>query len=519
MSVQDFQYLESLDSVRLTPITLADDAAKQRLLIFSEVLMTLALNRDVVVPQSYAFDSWGCAQVAAAVLRARDEVFDNWERSHERSARPFRVHLYAAGSFTEAVIDMLKRMDNAEKPFISSSFPTLNHTKEKAATRLAKGIKRSRSFTDLVDAIGAIDRDAAASFGTAWSEFLEPGAVRGGGVPKERNKKANEKEGNKRESSMSRAVRQLVEGDSELMRLLKATGFAENESVGRLRAALSTLHGAASRAGTDAFEGRSHVHSPGHWPGIDATARELVDGDMELVTEFIDSLYNSTVASSMGLRSVLFSTPVLPSQQIASSYGTVQDLALLFREGGGSAWPTQRPGNRTEFSVTVSARAHGRALETAPARLTKALRELEARQVEAFRVLLEARKNPAFTASANSLHHAVSAGDPDETARAIEKHISLVGRLYGALDWDIGPTGQVVMKIAGAIAEALTVWALGKSGDPNITEITANTAGRMSESGVNEAWRYLSGQNRSHHLAHALGRLVHVQPASLADGP
>src|SRR3954447_12599307 len=96
------QYLESLDSVRTGPGSgvSAEDARLAELQTFLEVLMALALGREIVVPQSYAFDSGAFLHVAHRVLTARPE---------SSTDRPFRPHLFGPGIrvFDDAVRAML----------------------------------------------------------------------------------------------------------------------------------------------------------------------------------------------------------------------------------------------------------------------------------------------------------------------------------------------------------------------------------------------------------------------------
>lgn len=518
-------FLESLDSVRLTPFTPPHDAAHQRLLIFSEVLMTLALNRDIVVPQSYAFDSWGCAQVAAAVLVARDDVAAEIGKrravDEEKVPRPFRVQLHEANSFRDAAVGMLKRMDDEKEPFFSSSFSSLNHTEKKAATEIAERIKKQEKESNLEPLVQAIDKDLSHSFKTTWAEFDKPRATQAEG------KRGDGKDTTNPVMSLKQAVKALTANPAVEARL-KEAGLAAQEAIEEVRKALGRLQEVADADGVDAFANRSYVHKPGAWPGAPngESAADLVGAPaMELVTEFIDSLYNYRLAgTALGLGAASFSTPALHDQRSAGArpargsrersqaFAYAQDLALLFGEDHRRTSGTARSRTVRSFEVTASATEPDRTFEQSPQALKDTLQELESQQTEAFRVLLDARYDERFTMSASSLHEAASQGDHDQVARAIEAHIKIVSGLYKDFDWEMPLPGLFVMKVAGATAEALTGWWLTKSGNPLWAELGAAAAGRYVESALEKPLSALIASNRTHHLAHAMGRLVRVSP-------
>jgi hypothetical protein len=95
------------------PTGISDSERQRRddheLQIFVEVLMTLALGRDVVVPQSYAFDSTGFLSVARTVLQARNRAAID--------EHPFRIHLFGVDSFEDAIANMLSRTFDENRPF------------------------------------------------------------------------------------------------------------------------------------------------------------------------------------------------------------------------------------------------------------------------------------------------------------------------------------------------------------------------------------------------------------------
>ncbi|WP_245239154.1 hypothetical protein [Streptomyces sp. MZ04] len=81
--------------------------------------MTLALGRNVVVPQSYAFDSTGFLNVARTVLQVRNSSATN--------EHPFRIHLFGVDSFEGAISSMLSRAFDKNRPFVSSLLPELHN--------------------------------------------------------------------------------------------------------------------------------------------------------------------------------------------------------------------------------------------------------------------------------------------------------------------------------------------------------------------------------------------------------
>src|SRR6266516_6581485 len=99
MTSAQLQYLESLDSIR-APWIDREERTFSDLQILLEVVLSLALGRQVVVPQPYALDSLGFLRAAGIVLRARNAARNRNE--HLPKDMPFRLHLYGANTFEEA---------------------------------------------------------------------------------------------------------------------------------------------------------------------------------------------------------------------------------------------------------------------------------------------------------------------------------------------------------------------------------------------------------------------------------
>src|SRR6266568_2216738 len=164
-----FQYLQSLDSVSAPwvgqggPVHVGDRALTRRDQIFLDVLMTLVFGRDVVVPQSYAFDSGGFLEVAAMVLKARDSARANADR-------PFRLHLFKFDTFDQAVEDMLSRVGSLERPFYSSLLPKLNQAAQ-------EGVKIPRTLDELLTS-QLIDDEPAQALRTVQRELGSMSRVR-----------------------------------------------------------------------------------------------------------------------------------------------------------------------------------------------------------------------------------------------------------------------------------------------------------------------------------------------------
>src|SRR4051794_11124500 len=119
-------FLESLDPVRGAALQGdADDLVLglDDLHVFTEALLTLALGRQIVVPQPYAFDSVSFLSLAAHVLAARPAGVPG-----ANVDRPFGWHAHGAGlkGIDAALAAMISRDPISDNPFHSSAWHQLN---------------------------------------------------------------------------------------------------------------------------------------------------------------------------------------------------------------------------------------------------------------------------------------------------------------------------------------------------------------------------------------------------------
>ncbi|MFD8596158.1 hypothetical protein ACFV1L_14275 [Kitasatospora sp. NPDC059646] len=487
-----FQYLESIDSTRTAwgGPERRDEGLSEELQIFTEVLMTLALGRDVVVPQSYAFDSFGFQRVAATVLRARD--------STTAGEHPFRPHLFGARSYEEAVAGILARTVDPANPFLSCLLPELN---DPAAYGLDPGEVREQAagFDRLLNA-----------------EWL--GAERADGLAVVRDE-------------FRHLPRVAARPPARLYTLgeLVVSAVDETSPMGRAVADLSepyrevhaTLAAAIRRLGTDrpqAFHHRSRLRLSRPWPGDPAgrTPEEIVGGPevLGMVVEFVDTLYNLIVVDSIGVADTTLSTGLGRDSSRLAVRAIAQELALAqYRtrsHPGDRAVPAaDDTGTGPLFEVKVDAAA-GLTDERVHARMA-ALRTAAA---DAIGALLQARAERGRSAKSpfwQGLERLRAAEDPLSARKALDAHLARVAAVLGDRT-GLAPIGglaiELVLTAAGAVGPALAteVWKL-----PGLVGYPAMAAGAVGNVLYRKGKDSVARRLSTRRLACALGRIVDVR--------
>jgi hypothetical protein len=435
-----YQYLESMDSVRTPFRAAADDDELQeisKLQIFSEVLMTLILGREVVVPQSYAFDSYGFLQVARTFLDARDTAGASAEH-------PFRPHLFGAGvdSFDDAVTSILARVDDPNRPFVSSAFPELNDPEKTSPSIRPRDVHWLLRRDWLDDA-------RRASLAAVHDEFARLGPV----IPRPYPNFA----------SLQDLLKTFI--DPEVF-----SKPNEREVYERLVRAIKALDPSRS-----ALDLRSTLRANHPLPGDPAgrTPAEIV-GDAETlddVIEFIDTLYNAVIVGSIGVATPTFSTGVVTDEDRLAPKRIAQHLAVVryqLRPG-----ELGRPDDRTFATAKPMFEVHeaGVAAKDGVHRL---YHEAEETLPELFRE--RARRRSQFWIGLDNVRTARAASDAAATRKAMEKHLAYVSRVLGRdIDVQMSHEGLVGLALgvgsAGGTTFATATWAL----PPSIQGLIAGT--------------------------------------------
>jgi hypothetical protein len=151
--------------VRLARPSLVDAEAEAldyrgtELQVFLEVLLTLAMGYDVVVPQSYALDSWAFVRIAGRVREAREAAGSK--------DRPFRLHLFGddIDTYRDARAAMLNRVHDPNAPFVSSLLPGLAEVDPGRIARLRDNPDKFWSWADTQgDDLGPLLQSVDAEF-------------------------------------------------------------------------------------------------------------------------------------------------------------------------------------------------------------------------------------------------------------------------------------------------------------------------------------------------------------------
>ncbi|MFL6076234.1 MAG: hypothetical protein ACJ73S_22815 [Mycobacteriales bacterium] len=398
-------YLESLDSVRLPwsgegGVDPGGVGAQHQLQVFAEVLMTLALGRDLVVPQSYAFDSLSFARVAVDLLAARNQVAPG--------ARPIRLHLFRSGSYAGAVAAMVTRTHDPDRPFVSSLYPELrDEDPAELAVLDATTVPRWLLGRDwLGDERGDALELLFAEFAGATPVPARP--------PRE-------------PLTAAAALAALLDPESPARRGLAAGPLARSDALADLLDALRAL--GADRP--EPFGLRSLLRLPLPWPnqpaGGTATAAELAGGPdrLSLVREAMDTLYNLQLIDSIGIAPAALSTEIAAGDRPAEARAIAQQAALAVYESRPREGASHGHGDLL-FEVTAAARPdHAAVAPLAP---------LQERAIEAFAAILRARaRDRDFARGIRRIEEAVRAADVPAARRALRDHVRVVSRTLAGI--------------------------------------------------------------------------------------
>ncbi|MFE1321216.1 hypothetical protein [Kitasatospora phosalacinea] len=488
-----YQYLESIDSSRtLRPGPGQPDgeyAEETHLQVFTEVLMTLALGRTVVVPQSYAFDSYAFLRVATDVLRARTGA--------AADHHPFRVHLHGARSYREAVDRMLARALTADpaQPFLSRLLPELNdpaaHDLDPAELR-----EHAADFERLRRAPW-LDDERAAGLRLIADEFDWPPVAA-------------------RPPARTYRLGELVVGAADPTSPMGRSAANLPEQQRDVHAALAA---AIRLLGTDrpaAFDNRSRLRLPLPWPGDpDGRSPAQIIGDPEtlaLLVEFVDTLYNVIVVDSIGVADATLSTGLALDEHRLAGRAVAQELALAqYRSRTHpAAWLPPDPaddGAPPLFRIEVDAAA-----ALTDARTRTRLAALRANATDAVAALLQARAEPRdrspFWQGVDALH---AAEDQRAAHAALDAHLTRVATLVGngvTVSSRGGYLVELALTAAGAAGPALATeaWQL-----PGLLGYSATAAGAVGSLVYGRTKKAAAGRLRTRRTACALGRVVDVR--------
>ena len=411
-----FQYLESLDSVSAPwvgqgdQVHVSDRGLMRRNQIFLDILMTLAFGRDVAVPQPYAFDSGGFLEVAAMVLKARESVGAD-------SDHPFRLHLFGADTFDQAVQGMLSRIGDPDRPFYSALLPKLNQAAQ-------EGFKIPRTLDELL-ASQLIDVGPAQALDTVRREL--------GSLPRvPAHPRPNA-------PSLPELLANFAEGRSPVAQMIRSS---TDEIVRSIHFDLLSSIQLLDPSHPAAFLQRSRLRIQEPWPNdkLQCLPQEIVGvANLQLVIEFVDTLYNAVVAESIGIAPVTYTTDVAVGDESLSRRAIAQELALIVC-GARTPDPylsmqeteteplfvirvdTQQALSNQHISATINRLADG----TAASGLGALLEQRAARGRKA------SGKRSDFWTSLDKLNSAIADGDTKLARKSMDQHLTLVGRLLGS---------------------------------------------------------------------------------------
>jgi len=494
-SLGRLQYLESLDSVRSTPPSPSGtpptgesgDATADlaELQVFLEVLLVLALGRDIVVPQSYAFDSWAFVSVANRVLKARDRADTN--------DRPFHIHVFGEGvtSYPDAVRSMLGRVQDADAPFVSSLLPSLGDLEPGELRAMAQNPKRLWPHAD------AAHRDLGRMMRRVYKEFRDV-------APVTAHRRSDG-------GQLSAALAAIADPGSELSHYADTLDAAAQDVHRTLATAVQRL----DPTRPEAFARRSSLRQEAPWPNDSRgrTAAEVVGGQktLDLVVEFVDTMYNRVIVGSIGAVPASFVTAVGRSEGHQAARAVAQHLALP----AGTDVPDGKRRAEPAFEVRVSPDL----LRHDPKVLKQSRRVMDDASIALHRLMalrgepaLQGKPSP-FWASVGKLEAAARRQEPGEMEGLLEKHLRLVARtLDGKARVEISRRGVIRMSVGAVLGAAPDLFAasvgLPMMRDAGLTMLAA-VAGDLWNANA-----FSLPGDKTHRLASALGEFVHAPGSS-----
>lgn len=476
------QFLESLDSVRGAGNRTTPDAGLSEAQAMLETVMALALGRDVVVPQSYAIDSATFLAVAERVLTARQRAGTG------ATDHPFRPHLFGQGvnTFDTAIKAMLARVHDDDRPFVSSLRPDLSGLDAGEIRAFVEDLDEFQQWAGGV---------LTGRLQLVRDEFRRTARV----VPQQRPDGVR----------LDRALTGLVDPASDLHAAAGRFDEDARTTFERLVSAVRRLDPASPAA----FGQRSRLRQDAPWPNDPRgrTAREILgEGDLSLVTEFVDTLYNRAVFDSIGVASGSFSTSLHLGPDLDRARVVAQRLALGRRPTSASAVPGT--GELPLFDVHIDA---GAAQDRKA--LTSEVGVLLDRGgnalVELFRVREGGRESAPdneFWRSVRALEEAAVGSDEKAYRKALDAHLGLVASVLNgrAEITSLKETGTAVL--AGAGLGGLPEIVLAGS----LLEIAVTAAAGAVSGALVPLGRRGGHRRRTRRLASALGDFVGVAPVA-----
>jgi hypothetical protein len=459
------QYLESLDSVRV-PWLERTNHELDHLQILFEVVLTLALGRVIVVPYSYAFDSYGFAKVAGDVLAARDHSGSN--------DVPFRLYLHNVTSYDKAIESVLARVGNTSQPFFSSMMPELQdlaHRTEDQPTNF-RGLLATQLLDDhrrqLMNAI--YNEFTGPLSGVSTGPLATPG--------------------------------RLIDLQNDFIDPNSPISPAIKNFDPPLQATAEIIHGSLKALGT--FNERSHLRGTESWPNDPdgRTAKDIVSGEhLGILIEFVDTLYNRIVAGSIGhpMRAA-FTTETLRDRGALDAKSQAQDLALAtYARGRRTPSSTGMTPTAPQPAFDVRVNDHALTNDTA---LRSMISGLQASLESSLLSLMDARnrtesKGSKFWQGVAAIDDALNAGDLLVARRALESHFKYVGKLLGPVQLGFGHATLAGLGLTTAGATLTHII------DPKISPIVAIIGLAASTAPLG---RYIQNHIVAYRDGHRIGR-------------
>lgn len=491
-----FQYLQSLDSVRMPYPGRHQETDRQQALrrlhelqVFLEVVLALALGRQVAVPQSYAFDSFSFLRIARRILEIRDRV------PTARHVHPFRLHLIGdAYTFDDAINSMLARAHRGT--FVSQILPELADPVGYDLDPVE--LRRSTRDVDALMQRPWLDGERSEALRVVRSAFRDIPAVPA------------------RPASLI-PLRQMISNF-----IHPSTGPGWPPADQRLAEVHGDLLDALRRLGP--FDSRSGLRAAAPWPGGDGwTVSELLGAEQAaLVVEFVDTLYNLVVNDSIGVAAGTFTTTLGLGNDSLLDRLAAQRLGHAFYQWLMATVPVARPthllpvgtGDTPLFDIELDSIV----MATDPA-ARRPVERLLAGADNALGALFEQLaadgrhgRRSRFWVSQQRMVKALASGDRTAAEAALGKHLSRVARILGARSADIKVIGDRIglalniMNDAGAIEGTATTYVpMGAVLDRLVGSLPAGSAILHTALAVGGL---AVRRHRARRLAHAMGTAV-----------
>jgi hypothetical protein len=388
------QYLESLDSVR----SLGDQRVQAndlpQLHADMEAIATLAVGRSVVLPEPQALDSRIAMRTVSKILRIRDEIGS--------ADRPISFHTRDGQSLATALSRLRDRALDRSDSYVSSAFPdrdAVQNLPEALASPSPSEDPRYSSLRLMLrehESVGSVHPEPFTSF------------------------------------SLAESVKAFLDGQVNLTRRDREVRDAANALQETIKELCPRKDGTWDTSG---LNNRSVLRSEVAWPHDSGgrAPREMVSEDeLAGLVEFVDTLYNLKVASSIGPIPFTASTVATLGQELSVNRLLAQDLAVatfasaphmdVVSDNQGDV-SNHRPRTDPIFDVAVAS-ASSVNDRTVVERLTS-------QSEDALRRILQERSDPSseFGDSLRTMQRARDDGKPQVLDIAVSRHIDLLTSL------------------------------------------------------------------------------------------